>query len=181
MKNIKLTAAVFFLTGFWGALYAAAQHGEHSATPASADVENAPVAVKAEQKAAVEKTKGGGGMKEKAVKAALQKYNCLLCHKYKGKGGKVGPAIDEHLRHHPKAELKKLLQEPKKTMPPFPGTEKELDEFLTTVIPAAAGPGAGAKPAVKRVSKTYVCPMGDYEGGKPGKCPKCGMTLVEKK
>jgi YHS domain-containing protein len=29
--------------------------------------------------------------------------------------------------------------------------------------------------------KTYVCPMGDYQGDKPGKCPKCGMTLVEKK
>ena len=27
----------------------------------------------------------------------------------------------------------------------------------------------------------YVCPMGDYEGDKPGQCPKCGMTLVEKK
>lgn len=26
----------------------------------------------------------------------------------------------------------------------------------------------------------YVCPMGEYEGAKPGTCPKCGMTLVEK-
>ena len=31
------------------------------------------------------------------------------------------------------------------------------------------------------VKKIYVCPMGDYQGDKPGKCPKCGMTLVEKK
>ena len=23
----------------------------------------------------------------------------------------------------------------------------------------------------------YRCPMGDYEGNKPGQCPKCGMTL----
>lgn len=30
-------------------------------------------------------------------------------------------------------------------------------------------------------AKIYVCPMGDYQGDKPGKCPKCGMTLVEKK
>ena len=29
--------------------------------------------------------------------------------------------------------------------------------------------------------KIYVCPMGDYQGDKPGKCPKCGMDLVEKK
>jgi YHS domain-containing protein len=30
-------------------------------------------------------------------------------------------------------------------------------------------------------AKVYVCPMGDYQGDKPGKCPKCGMNLVEKK
>ena len=30
-------------------------------------------------------------------------------------------------------------------------------------------------------AKTYICPMGDYQGDKPGKCPKCGMDLVEKK
>lgn len=29
--------------------------------------------------------------------------------------------------------------------------------------------------------KIYVCPMNDYQGDKPGKCPKCGMTLTEKK
>lgn len=29
--------------------------------------------------------------------------------------------------------------------------------------------------------KIYVCPMGDYQGDKPGKCPKCGMKLEEKK
>lgn len=29
--------------------------------------------------------------------------------------------------------------------------------------------------------KVYACPMNDYQGDKPGKCPKCGMTLVEKK
>ncbi len=190
MKKMKLAAAVVFLTGFWGALYAAAQHGDHShgghsASPAAAGAEQAPVAVEKEQEAAVnagrsKEMKGGGRMREKAVKTALQKYNCLLCHKYKGKGGKVGPALDEHLRHHPKDELKKLLKEPKKPMPPFPGTEKELDEFLKTVIPTA-GSGVDGKPAGKRVLKTYVCPMGEYEGDKPGKCPKCGMNLVEKK
>ncbi|MDP2864807.1 MAG: heavy metal-binding domain-containing protein [Elusimicrobiota bacterium] len=166
MKNIKLAAASDFLTGFCGVLYAA-------------DAGNAPVAVKKKQEAAVEKTKGGG-IKEKAIKTALQKYNCLLCHKYKGKGGTAGVALDEHLRHHPKEELKKLLREPKKTMPPFPGTEKELDGFLMTVIPAA-GSGVDVKPAVKRTLKTYVCPMGEYQSSKPGKCPKCGMSLVEKK
>lgn len=36
------------------------------------------------------------------------------------------------------------------------------------------------KAAAKPRSARYVCPMGDYEGDKPGQCPKCGMTLVEK-
>ncbi len=27
----------------------------------------------------------------------------------------------------------------------------------------------------------YVCPMDGYTSDKPGKCPKCGMDLVEKK
>jgi hypothetical protein len=36
------------------------------------------------------------------------------------------------------------------------------------------------KPAAQAV---WVCPMGDYSGPKTadGKCPKCGMDLVEKK
>ncbi|KAF0126866.1 MAG: copper/silver-translocating P-type ATPase [Elusimicrobia bacterium] len=33
----------------------------------------------------------------------------------------------------------------------------------------------------KAVKKKYVCPMGCAESDKPGRCPKCGMDLVEKK
>jgi len=39
-------------------------------------------------------------------------------------------------------------------------------------------------PAVKTqaVKKVYTCPMhAEVVSDKPGKCPKCGMTLVEKK
>jgi hypothetical protein len=42
------------------------------------------------------------------------------------------------------------------------------------------GAAAPARTAA-RAGKRYVCPMGDYEGDKPGKCPKCGMQLKEKK
>lgn len=34
---------------------------------------------------------------------------------------------------------------------------------------------------MKEAGKLYVCPMGCAESAKPGKCPKCGMNLVEKK
>jgi hypothetical protein len=42
---------------------------------------------------------------------------------------------------------------------------------------------AKKKAAVKKVQAVWVCPMGDYSGPKTadGKCPKCGMDLVEKK
>ena len=169
MKKTKLIA-LLFLTGVLSVGRAAA----HDHAPGSGTAE-APAAAKEL------KTKKDT-RQAKQVKAALQKYNCLLCHKYKDKGGTAGPALDEHLKHHPKEELKKLLKEPKKSMPPFPGTDKELDGFLTAITPAAAaGSGADGKPAAKRVLKTYVCPMGEYESDKPGKCPKCGMTMVEKK
>jgi histidinol phosphatase-like enzyme len=32
------------------------------------------------------------------------------------------------------------------------------------------------------VTKTYTCPMHpEVKSDKPGKCPKCGMNLIEKK
>ena len=60
----------------------------------------------------------------------------------------------------------------------------------TMTIPVAAKPTGAVTPAPKKSAKAkkaaqkkkvYVCPMGDYTGNKPGKCPKCGMDLVEKK
>jgi rubrerythrin len=33
----------------------------------------------------------------------------------------------------------------------------------------------------KKAMKTvWVCPMGDYTGDQPGKCPNCQMDLVKK-
>ena len=42
----------------------------------------------------------------------------------------------------------------------------------------------GKKKTMKKVAQSvWACPMGDYSGPKTadGKCPKCGMDLVEKK
>ena len=67
------------------------------------------------------------------AKSSLQKYGCLACHKYKGEGGTFGPVLDAHLKHHPKDWLKKFLKTPPQAMPPFRGTEKELDEFVEAI------------------------------------------------
>jgi hypothetical protein len=42
---------------------------------------------------------------------------------------------------------------------------------------------AKKKAAKEAVQAVWSCPMGDYSGPKTadGKCPKCGMDLVEKK
>ena len=52
---------------------------------------------------------------------------------------------------------------------------------VKTVQAAAAYACKREESGTKRVFKTYVCPMGEYQSSKPGKCPKCGMNLVEKK
>lgn len=64
---------------------------------------------------------------------ALEKYSCLVCHSYKGEGGTFGPALDQHLLHHSKEELKNYLKNPPENMPPFEGTEQELDAFVNAL------------------------------------------------
>ncbi|MDA8131116.1 MAG: heavy metal-binding domain-containing protein [Elusimicrobia bacterium] len=61
-----------------------------------------------------------------------------------------------------------------------PVTVRKIQEASAKEHPTAEA----LKPAkaAKKVAMVhrYVCPMGDYEGDKPGKCPKCGMQLKEK-
>lgn len=52
---------------------------------------------------------------------------------------------------------------------------------IKTVQAAAAHACKREISVTKRIFKTYACPMGEYQGSKPGKCPKCGMELMEKK
>ena len=53
------------------------------------------------------------------------------------------------------------------------GASAALESRLRSLL-GVRGDGTAKK------SVRYVCPMSDYEGDKPGKCPKCGMTLVRK-
>ncbi|MDD5210027.1 MAG: cytochrome ubiquinol oxidase subunit I [Elusimicrobiales bacterium] len=66
---------------------------------------------------------------------ALEAHGCLACHSYYGDGGTFGPALDVHLPHHTKDDLKRLLRKPAETMPPFDGTDAELDEFVNRLKP----------------------------------------------
>lgn len=51
---------------------------------------------------------------------------------------------------------------------------------VKTIQASAAYACKREEAASKRVFKTYVCPMGDFQSSRPGKCPNCGMDLKEK-
>lgn len=71
-------------------------------------------------------------------------------------------------------------------------TDKGMEASKKNKKNAAKGVTRTADRSIPQLKKTtltggnaaaarYICPMRDYEGDKPGQCPKCGMTLVEKK
>lgn len=121
-----------YMTGVLVAKAAAAPAQAAEGVPSKATPsEPAPVKKDAAKPAAA------GAPQKKAtdhdVEVALEKYNCLVCHTYKGTGGTFGPALDAHLQHHSAEELKKILRTPVETMPPFEGTDVELDAFVSVL------------------------------------------------
>ena len=56
-------------------------------------------------------------------------------------------------------------------------------EGMSMVEVESVKAGTSQAPSSTAAQSTWVCPMGDYSGPKTanGKCPKCGMDLVEKK
>lgn len=111
-----------------GALVAAAAQPAEAAPAAKAEPVKA-AAAKPAAKAAPVKAAAALMTREQG----LEKYGCLVCHSYKGQGGTFGPALDQHILHHSKEGLKKYLTSPPENMPPFEGTEKELDDFLNAL------------------------------------------------
>ncbi|MDP2866538.1 MAG: cytochrome ubiquinol oxidase subunit I, partial [Elusimicrobiota bacterium] len=111
-----------------GALVVAPAQAAEAAPAAKAEpVKTA--AVKPAAKAAPAKTPAVLMSRERG----LEKYGCLACHSYKGEGGTFAPALDQHILHHSKEGLRKYLTNPPENMPPFEGTEKELDEFVNAL------------------------------------------------
>ncbi len=66
-------------------------------------------------------------------------------------------------------------------VPPLPAALQPAPiQPLTRPIPAQApAPPPAPEPASEEAGTTYTCPMHpEIHADHPGKCPKCGMTLV---
>ena len=179
MKKSKLTAAVVF-TGLLGAGYAVAQHGGHGGGHGGGH--------QSQQQDSVEMC---------PLRAKI--FEPVLKNLENGVEISLTPKDVRYL-----ARLRELAalhfssrEELDKNCPArIPGGKTSLVETATGVIititaqaPAAVKTIQAAaayackreEPGAKRAFRTYVCPMGEYQSSKPGKCPKCGMELVEKK
>jgi hypothetical protein len=51
---------------------------------------------------------------------------------------------------------------------------------VVSATPVAKHKAKKTKKKAAAIAKVYVCPMDGYTSDKPGSCPKCGMSLVEK-
>lgn len=119
----------------------------------------------------VEKKDSAKPAQKKAVKASTKAEKPVLRKVTKEEEGKeeVCPVTGEKFKVT--AETRSASYKDKVYYFCCPGCDKGF----------IANPEKYLKKKKAEQAKVYVCPMGDYQGDKPGKCPKCGMNLVEKK
>ncbi|VEN73989.1 conserved membrane hypothetical protein [Candidatus Desulfarcum epimagneticum] len=59
---------------------------------------------------------------------------CGACHSFLGQGGTMGPELADLAESFSKDDLKAFLSEPPEDMPPFFGSEEELDVLATYIL-----------------------------------------------
>lgn len=182
MQKIKLAVAAAFLSVLWGATTALAQHNHgggggghagHRGQPQEAAVIICPLRVLLFEPA-LKNTESGVEitLTAKDVRNITRLRELAALHfsskeeMEKSCPARVGgakTAVEETERG---AKITITAQAP---------------AAIETIQVAAAYACKREEPVAKRVFKTYACPMGEYQSSRPGKCPKCGMDLVEKK
>ena len=178
MKKIKIAVAIAFSTALWGAANAAAQHNHGGGGHGGGHQEHntaavCPLRVKLFDPA-LKNTDNGVEIiltaKEMKNVARLRE----LAASYFG-------AKDEMDKNCP-ARVAGSKTSVEETEGGVKITITALAPAVVKTIQAAAAYACKREEAVRvRTFKTYVCPMGEYQSSKPGKCPGCGMDLVEKK
>ena len=178
MKKIKIAVAIAFSTALWGAANAAAQHNHGGGGHGGGHQEHTTAAVCPLRvrlfDPALKNTDNGVEIiltaKEMKNVARLRE----LAASYFG-------AKDEMDKNCP-ARVAGSKTSVEETEGGVKITITALAPAVVKTIQAAAAYACKREEAVRvRTFKTYVCPMGEYQSSKPGKCPGCGMDLVEKK
>ncbi len=81
------------------------------------------------QKLVGEKVPSAAGGGKVSGEQIFADWECRSCHTFQGKGGSVGPELVDLHESYNLDELKEFLTNPPEDMPPFEGSEKDLDSL----------------------------------------------------
>lgn len=81
----------------------------------------------------VESTTGG----EISGEQIYEDWECGACHKLLGKGGNIGPELVNLHESYQLEDLKQFLREPPEDMPPFEGSDDELETLARYLLEAS--------------------------------------------
>lgn len=173
--KIASLAALFFLTGLFGAGDAAAQHnhgGGHGGGHAAQPQYDCPLSLKDYSP---------------ALKNLEDGVEILLTARYAKDIAALRATAEQYFSSKSGMD--------KNCPARVPGAKTEVEEAdggviititakspaaVKTIQAAAAYACKRDRPAGMREFKSYTCPMGHFLSSQPGKCPSCGMELKEK-
>lgn len=190
MKLIKLLAAVFVLFSSLGAARAAAQHNHGGGHTGGGSAGASGGHDSARRNRALADA-GICPLRSKAFGSALKNLeNGVEITLTAKDAGNIARLRELAARHFTPGE--ELDENCPAGVPDARTAIESIDGGVRIAITARAAAAVKAiqvtalyackkdEPGEKRVFKTYVCPMGEYQSSKSGKCPQCGMDLVEK-
>ncbi len=165
MKTAYSLGFAFFITGAFS-LASMAQE-EEAKEPVAASVQT-----KAAKQASGTKIKRNPAKKRTGKKKKTARPEPISEYKFQVQDEQPPYTFDKH--GEPIVRKTTIATKTSKNKKSKAGGKKQAAELSLPKL--AATPLSGSTGSAAR----YVCPMGEYEGDKPGSCPKCGMTLVEK-
>jgi cytochrome bd-type quinol oxidase subunit 1 len=86
------------------------------------------------QKMVGEKISSAPAGEEVSGELVFEEWECRACHVYQGKGGSVGPELRDLKDSYALEDLKEFLQDPPEDMPPFEGSEGELEALAKYIL-----------------------------------------------
>jgi len=90
------------------------------------------------QKFVGEKVEVTAAQGEMSGEQVYKDWECGACHTLQGKGGNIGPELIGLHESYKFEEIKELLREPPGDMPPFEGSDEELDMLAEYLLKASS-------------------------------------------